>query len=121
MASNTGSKSPGDELMTFRGGGLLFESLARLGQEPRVLHGDDRLRGEVLQQSDLLVCERADFLAVERNRPERYVILAQWFDHNAAGTREVNDGASQLIPGGPDGGAPRKRRYGPVTALKPRP
>jgi hypothetical protein len=59
----------------------------------------DRLRGEVLQQSDLLVCERADFLAVERNRPERYVILAQWFDHNAAGTREVNDGASQLIPG----------------------
>ena len=44
MASNTGSKLPGDELMTwknFRGGGLLFECLARLGEEPRT--GDHRL------------------------------------------------------------------------------
>ncbi len=34
--------------------------------EPRVLHRDDRLRGEVLQQCDLLVGERPHFLAVDR-------------------------------------------------------
>ena len=33
-------------------------ALAQFAQEPRVLHRDDRLRGEVLQQRDLLVGER---------------------------------------------------------------
>ena len=48
------------------GRGLLLQSFARLGDQPRVLHRDDRLRREVLQQRDLLVGERPDFLAVER-------------------------------------------------------
>jgi hypothetical protein len=37
----------------------------RLGQEPRVLDRDHRLRREVLQQRDLLLGERPDFLAVD--------------------------------------------------------
>ena len=34
--------------------------------QPRVLHRDDRLRREILQQRDLLVGERPHFLAVMR-------------------------------------------------------
>src|ERR1043166_10310847 len=34
---------------------LLLQGLARLGHKPRVLHRNDRLRGEVLQQRDLPV------------------------------------------------------------------
>ena len=35
-------------------------------QQPRILHRDHRLGGEVLQQRDFLVGERADFLADTR-------------------------------------------------------
>ena len=52
------------------GRGLLLQRLARLGDQPRVLHRDDRLRGEVLQQRDLLVGEGPDLLANYRYYPE---------------------------------------------------
>ena len=70
--SNTGARSPGEELMTpqdLGGRGLLFQCLARLGDQPRVLHRDDRLRREVLEQRDLLVGERAHLLAVDADVP----------------------------------------------------
>jgi len=38
-----------DDGKHFGGCGLLLQRLARLGQQPRVVHRDDRLRGEVLQ------------------------------------------------------------------------
>jgi len=38
-----------DDLQYLGGRGLLLQGLARLGQEPRILHRDDRLRREVLQ------------------------------------------------------------------------
>ena len=41
-------------------------ALADFVQQPRVLHRDHRLGGEVLQQRDLLVGERPHFLAVDR-------------------------------------------------------
>src|SRR5215472_6146975 len=44
-----------DDLQYLGGRGLLLEGLARLGQQPRILHRDDRLRREILQQRDLLV------------------------------------------------------------------
>ena len=68
IASNTGARSPGEELMTRNTSAVAVccsKRLARLGDEPRVLHRDDRLRGEVLQQRDLLVGERPDLLAVD--------------------------------------------------------
>src|SRR5262249_30576031 len=37
-----------DDLQYLGGRGLLLQGLARLGQEPRVFHRDDRLRGEIL-------------------------------------------------------------------------
>ncbi|HVC54610.1 MAG TPA: hypothetical protein VND95_01565, partial [Stellaceae bacterium] len=47
-----------DDLQHLGGRGLLFEGLARLGDEARVFHRDDRLRREILQQRNLLVAER---------------------------------------------------------------
>jgi hypothetical protein len=40
-----------DDLQYLSRSGLLFESLLRLGQEPCVLHCDDRLRREILQKA----------------------------------------------------------------------
>ena len=54
-----------DDLQDLGGRGLLLQRLARLGDQPRVLHRDDRLRREVLQQRDLLVGERTDLLAID--------------------------------------------------------
>ena len=58
-----------DDLQHFGGRGLLFQRLALLGDKPRVLHRDHRLGGEVFQQRDLFVGERANFLAIDRMRP----------------------------------------------------
>ena len=38
-------------------------------QEPRVLDGDDGLGGEILDEIDLLLRERADFAAIDVNAP----------------------------------------------------
>ena len=60
-----------DDLQHLGGRGLLLQGLARLGDQPRVLHRDHRLRREVLQQRDLLVGERPDLLAVGSDTAEQ--------------------------------------------------
>ena len=60
-----------DHLQHLGGRGLLFQRLPLLGDQPRVLHRDHRLGGEVLQQRDLLVGERPHFLAVDRDVSEQ--------------------------------------------------
>src|SRR6516162_11096430 len=47
-----------DDLQYLGSGGLLLQGLARLGQEPRILHRDDSLRREILQQRYLFISER---------------------------------------------------------------
>src|SRR5262249_41294822 len=54
---------------------LLLQRLPQLAQQPRVLDGDDGLRGEALYQRDLLVREWADFLAIDDDRTDQIVIL----------------------------------------------
>ena len=66
-----------DDLQDLGGRGLLVQRLAGLGNEPRILHRDDRLGGEVFEQRDLLVGERPDFLADGDDLPEQRVVLAQ--------------------------------------------
>jgi len=66
-----------DQLENVRRGRLLFQRLACLCDESRILHSDDRLRGEVLQQRDLLVGERAHLLAVDHKYPEQCIVFAQ--------------------------------------------
>src|SRR5437764_5476891 len=59
-----------DDAKDFGGRGLLFQRFARLGNESRVLHRDDRLRRKILQQRNLLVAERAYFLSINHKVAE---------------------------------------------------
>ena len=85
IASNTGARSPGEELMTCNTSAVAVccSSASRVSvDQPRVLHRDDRLRREVLQQRDLLVGERADFLSVNVIAPSSSVVFAQRHDRS---------------------------------------
>src|SRR5262249_8038950 len=66
-----------DDLQHLRRRGLLLQSLARLGQEPRILHRNDRLRREILQQRYLLVRERPGFTPGDREGAYRSALLDQ--------------------------------------------
>jgi hypothetical protein len=55
--------------------GDLVGAGAQFAEQPRVLHRDDRLRREVLQQCDLLVGERAHLLAVDDDRPKQSIFF----------------------------------------------
>src|SRR5258707_8929441 len=54
-----------DDPKHLSGRSLLVQGVARLRDETRILHRDDRLRREVLQQPDLLVRKWLDLLAVD--------------------------------------------------------
>ena len=58
-----------DHLQHLGGRGLLFQRLALLGQQPRVLDRDHRLIGEGADQFDLPVGERLDPLARQTMTP----------------------------------------------------
>ena len=53
----------------------LVGALAQFAEQPRILDGDDGLRGEVGDQRDLLVGKRTDFLAVQGERTDQFVLL----------------------------------------------
>src|SRR5437899_894021 len=69
-----------DDAEHLGGRGLLLQGFARLGDQPRVLHRDDRLRREVFEESDLLVGERANLLAIEAKETEDLVFLREGHD-----------------------------------------
>src|SRR5262245_40492860 len=86
-----------DDAQYLGGRGLLLQGLARLGDQPRVLYCNDCLRGEVLQQRDLLVGERPHLLAVRGDDTQQFAILAQ-SDHDvAARAAEVDYGTKARV------------------------
>jgi hypothetical protein len=71
-----------NDLQHVRGRGLLLQrlteivgALAQLGEQAGILDGDDGLLGKIAHQFDLLVGERTDFLAVDRNRSDELILL----------------------------------------------
>ena len=62
----------------------LLRPRLQLGQQPRVLDGDDGLVGERLQQLDLVIGECARCVASHRNRPESLVVTEQRDRHMAS-------------------------------------
>jgi hypothetical protein len=86
-----------DDLQHLGGRSLLLQSLARLGQESRVLHRDDRLRREILQQRDLLVGERSNLLAVQDDEAENGVIPTERCDERRAGAAQVDEAAAVQV------------------------
>src|SRR5262245_6523530 len=79
-----------DDLQDLGGRGLLLQRLACLVQEPRVLHRDDRLRGEVLQQGDLLVRKRPHLLPVRKQGTEKLVTLTQRDPDTGPGAKQLD-------------------------------
>src|SRR5262249_39526288 len=67
-----------DDAQYIRGGGLLLQRLAQLVEQPRVLDGDDGLRGEVGDQLDLLVGKGAYLLAVDGDDANQFVLFEHW-------------------------------------------
>ena len=93
IASNTGARSPGEELMTPNTSAVAVccsECLARLGDQPRVLHRDYRLRGEVLQQRDLFVGERPHLLPVDAIMPSSLSSCRRGTHSNVPADRRVS-------------------------------
>jgi hypothetical protein len=84
-----------DDLQYLSSRGLLFQSLAGLGQQPRVLHRDDRLRREILQQRDLLIGERPHFLTECGNGAEDRTVSAKRDDQHTAHTAKIDSGAME--------------------------
>src|SRR5215469_354194 len=77
--------------------GLVFEGFFKVGgaltqfaQEPRVLHCDDRLCGEILQQRDLLIGERAYLSARDSERSYNNIVLEQRDCEVASGATEFD-------------------------------
>jgi hypothetical protein len=54
---------------------LLLQRLFKLVEQPRVLDGDDRLSGKVLNRSDLFVGKRTNFLAVNGEHTNQLALL----------------------------------------------
>ena len=91
IAWNTGASSPGELEMNLQhvsGGGLLQQRFAQFVEQARVFDGDDGLRGEVLDQCDLLVTERPHFLAVDSDAPGQPFLTEHWNDEQSARTRQ---------------------------------
>ena len=100
MASNTGCKSPGELEMTLQhlgGRGLLLQRLAQLIKQPRVLDRDDGLGGEVLDQFDLLVGERADLLTVDVNVANQLVVFEHRDEEKRSRPGKFDDADSRRI------------------------
>ena len=53
----------------------IVRALAQLIKQPSILDGDDRLGGEILDQLDLLIGERQNFLAEDGERADHLLVL----------------------------------------------
>ena len=68
----------------------LIGALAQLVQQARVLDGDDGLGGEVRDQRDLLVGKGTNFLAVQGERTDQFVLLQHWDSQNRPHTSKFD-------------------------------
>ena len=74
-------------------------SSSQLVEQPRVLDGDHGLGGEILHQRDLLVGERPNLLAINRDNAEYRVFLAQWHLQRRTRSAEIDKSAALRIAG----------------------
>src|SRR5947207_3309425 len=78
-----------DDLQHLRGGGLLRQRLARLGDQPRILYRDHRLRSEIFEQCYFVIGERPDFLAINPKSAEQPVVLTKGYGESGAGAAKI--------------------------------
>src|SRR5262245_49679807 len=90
-------RRPTDDLKHIGRGGLLLKRFAEFVEEPRVLDRYDGLRGEVLNQLDLLVGEWTYFLAEHTDRSDEFALLEHWHTHIGQGARHLYEGNNPSI------------------------
>ena len=73
-----------DDLEHVGGGRLLLQRFAQLIEQPRVLDGDDGLRGKVRDKLDLLVGKRSYLLAVDDDAADQLAILEHRHEQHCA-------------------------------------
>ena len=66
----------------------IIRTLAQLIEQAGVLDGNDGLRGEVLQQLDLLIGEWADLLPVDSDAADHPVLSEHWNEEQSACARQ---------------------------------
>src|SRR6185436_20022778 len=88
----------GDDSQHLRGRGLLLQrfgeivgALSQFAEQPRVLDGDDGLRGEIMEQLDLLFSERLYLLAIDRDDADQLFVLDHWHCDERAGAAKLDD------------------------------
>src|SRR6516164_5175205 len=86
-----------DNAQHFRRGRLLLQRLPQFIEQPRVLDGDDGLRGEVLHQCDLFIGERPHLLSIHINRADELAFLEHWHAHQGPYARYFDE-ANYGIP-----------------------
>src|SRR5262249_21821043 len=79
-----------DDAEHLSGCGLLLQGFACFGDQPRVLHRNDRLRGEVLQEGNLLVSEWADFLPIDREEAHGTIVSLQVDPYRTARSAQID-------------------------------
>src|SRR5271166_6427291 len=85
-----------DDLQHLGSRGLLLQCLARLVDESRVLHRDNRLRGETFQYRDLLFGEGTDPMAMGADEADQAGVLAQRHKQSGAQIRKLEKGTRDL-------------------------
>src|SRR5215469_8157174 len=83
-----------DDPQHLGGGGLLFQCLARLGEEPRILHRDDRLRREVFDEGDLFVGKRLHLLPKKGQDSRDGTVFGERDAEGRAAATEIDQSAS---------------------------
>src|SRR5215467_12413453 len=68
----------------------LLIQLVEIIEQPRVLDGDDGLGGEISEQIDLLLGERAHFLAINADHTNQLTFLQHRDSQHRAGTGKVS-------------------------------
>jgi hypothetical protein len=58
-------------------------------EEPRVLHRDDRLRGEILQQCNLIAGKWPHLAAIDREVPQHSIVPKQRDDEHGSNAAEI--------------------------------
>src|SRR5262245_15704268 len=89
---------PADGLEDVGGRGLLLQGFTQLVQQTRILDRDDGLRGEVLEQFDLLVSKRPDLLSINCYRTDDLIFFHHRNPNQGSRARKVDGGFAQLVP-----------------------
>ena len=75
----------------------IISALAQLVEQPRIFDGDHGLCGKILDQLDLLVGKRADFLTIDRDNADQVILFEHRYDQKSTSTSDFRDGLIRIF------------------------